>query len=142
VIGRAAHAAGLATLSLGLGFSASGDASNASGALAARLVCDPARAPGRVVCAVELSAPAEQRIAWADALILSTPAFARPLRSRVTARSDESSAIRLPLALVLDGPGSGLLRVRGRAVLCSRGSAHERCSPASQDAELNLVAVR
>jgi hypothetical protein len=139
VIGRGAQAAGLATLSLVLGFSASGDA---SGALAARLVCDPARAPGRVVCAVELSAPAEQRIAWADALILSTPAFARPLRSRVTARSDESSAIRLPLALVLDGPGRGLLRVRGRAVLCSRSGSPERCSPASHDAELQLVAVR
>lgn len=137
--GRAAHAAGLATLLLVLGFGARGDASSA---LAARLVCDPARAPGRVVCAVELSAPAEQRIAWADALILSTPPFARPLRSRVTARSDESSTIRLPLALVLDGPGQGLLRVRGRAVLCSRGGARERCSPVTHDAELQLVAVR
>jgi hypothetical protein len=139
VIGRSAHATALAALALVLGFSARGDA---SAALVARLVCDPARAPGRVVCAVELTAPAEQRIAWADALILSTPAFARPLRSRVTARSDESSTLRLPLALVLDGPGSGLLRVRGRAVLCSRGGSRERCSPASHDAELQIVAVR
>jgi hypothetical protein len=137
VIGRSAHAIALAALVLG--FSARSDA---SATLVARLVCDPARAPGRVVCAVELTAPAEQRIVWADALILSTPPFARPLRSRVTARSDESSALRLPLALVLDGPGSGLLRVRGRAVLCSRGGSRERCSPASHDAELQIVAVR
>lgn len=112
--------------------------------LEVRLTCETARAPGRVRCALEVTAPTGRRLDWADALVLETPAFARALRSRVTARELDlaQGTAKLPLALVLEGPGRGVVRVRARTVLCQAHGGRERCAPATRDAQLELVAER
>jgi hypothetical protein len=46
------------------------------------------------------------------------------------------------LALVLEGPGRGQVRVRARAVLCSGRGPRERCGPATLDSSVELVAAR
>jgi hypothetical protein len=132
---------------LGAAFASAGVALAAPGAdpaLEARLTCETARAPGRVRCTMEVSAPAGRRLDWADALVLETPAFARALRSRVVAREPDlaQGTARLPLALVLEGPGRGVVRVRGRAVLCQADGGRERCLPATRDAQIELVVER
>jgi hypothetical protein len=108
-------------------------------ALDAKLACEPGRAPGRALCTLELSPAAEQRLAWADALVLETPGFARALRARVAAKELGSPA-RLTLALVLEAPGRGTLRVRARTVLCAKTGAKERCGPVTRDVQAELVA--
>jgi hypothetical protein len=128
-------------------FAAGGAAADARAAdpeLDAKLTCEPARAPGRVVCALDVSAPAARRLVWADALILETPPFARALRARVSGRElgASQSSVRLPLALVLEGPGRGQVRVRARAVLCAGQGPRERCAPATRDSSVELVAAR
>lgn len=109
----------LSALALALGAS---DAS-ADGApqLAARLSCRPEASPGRVYCEVELEV-ASGRLSWVDALVRSSPRFARPLRARVgmrqaTSRSDRR--VRLPVVLVATDDGKGELAVQARAVVCS-----------------------
>lgn len=103
------------------------------------LGCDRPEAPGRVVCALELSAPPGAELVWADALVLATPDFARPLRARATAPAGAvGRALRVPFALLLERAGRGLVRVRGRAVSCSRSAAGERCTPETRDVELVL----
>jgi hypothetical protein len=107
--------------------------------LSAKLACEPGRAPGRALCTLELSVAAEQRLAWADALVLETPGFARALRARVAGKELGSPA-RLTLALVLEAPGRGAVRVRARTVLCSKTGAKERCGPVTRDVQAELVA--
>lgn len=109
--------------------------------LTAKLGCEPGRAPGRALCTLELSAAPDQRLTWADALVLETPSFARALRSRVAAKELGSPA-RLTLALVLEAPGRGQLRVRARTVLCRKAGAKERCGPVTRDVEAELVAAK
>jgi hypothetical protein len=111
--------------------------------LTAKLACEPGRAPGRVLCTLEVSASgaSEHRLAWADALVLETPPFARALRTRVAAR-ELGSPVRLTLALVLEAPGRGALRVRARTVLCRKAGAKERCAPSTRDVEAELVATK
>jgi hypothetical protein len=96
------------------------------------------------VCTVEIAAPPGQRISWADVLVLEAPGFARPLRSRVVARAENlpASWVRVALALVMDAPGRGVIRVRARAVLCSPAAGRERCVPATRDTELDISASR
>jgi hypothetical protein len=97
-----------------------------------------------VVCALDVSVPTGRRLVWADALILETPPFARALRARVSGKELGAAqlSVRLPLALVLDGPGRGLVRVRARAVLCTGSGPRERCLPETRDSEVELVAGR
>lgn len=102
----------------------------------ARLSCRPEAGPGRVLCELEVEAPASQRLTWADALVVEAPAFAAPLRARVgssqaTARTD--SRIRLPVALGATHAGEGLLRVKARYVTCP--SAPGPCSSGTRTVE-------
>lgn len=108
--------------------------------LAAKLGCEPGRAPGRALCTLEIAAAPEQRLAWADALVLETPGFARALRTRIAAK-ELGSPTRVTLALVLEGPGRGALRVRARTVLCRKAGAKERCGPVTRDVQAELVAA-
>jgi hypothetical protein len=96
-----------------------------------------------VLCALHLSAAAEHEIEWADALIVSAPSFAPPLRARVAGRlAARTPTAEIPLALVATSSGNGTLRVRGRALVCGTGAARARCVPAESQAELELIVGR
>ena len=99
-------------------------------ALTAQLVCQRAAAPGRILC--ELTTRARSgKLVWSDALVVSAPVFARPLRSRSVAELDASGAPRASskLALVALSTGEGTLEVLARAVVCREGTNGEWCSP-------------
>lgn len=105
--------------------------------LVARLTCDPALGPGRIRCELDLRAPEGARLSWADALVVSAPSFARPLRSRVPATREADGGARAALALLVRAVGSGSLLVLGRAVVCSTGEAKQpECGPASVSVEI------
>jgi hypothetical protein len=104
--------------------------------LSARLVCPRRPTPGRVVCEAELEVKAGV-LAWGDVLVLEAPAFASPLRSRVGPNAlfmKSEQRQRLQLALAATSPGSGLLRIRARAVVCG-GVSLDDCRPAAREAE-------
>lgn len=114
-------------------------ASAESPPLGARLTCEPAAAIGRVRCDVEVSPPTGARVGWADALVVESPEFARPLRSRVRAvREAGRGPARAPLALVATRIGQGTLRVRARAVLCADTDALAPCRAAMVDLDVEL----
>jgi len=110
-------------------------------ALAAVLTCDPITGPGRVLCSVEVRGLRTARMAWADALVVAAPEFARPLRSRVAAPRLEpsSKSARIALALVATGEGRGTLRVRARAVLCQPRAGGELCWSEVQEPSVELA---
>src|SRR5262245_24427560 len=86
----------------------------------ARLSCRREASPGRVLCELEVEVT-EGRLVWGDALVVSAPDFALPLRSRVGDKSATARAprrVRLPLALAATKTGRGELKVRARAVAC------------------------
>jgi hypothetical protein len=97
----------------------------------ASLSCQPAVAPGRILC--ELSTRVnEGKLVWSDALVVRAPGFARPLRSRVVAHLDADAAAlgaSAKLALVASEAGQGKLTVLARGVLCHDGPAGEHCGP-------------
>jgi hypothetical protein len=91
----------------------------------ARLSCRHEASPGRVLCELEVEARSGQLV-WADAVVVSAPEMARPLRARVgpgqsTART--ATRIRLPLSLAAAREGKGELQVRARWVRCPGGKA-------------------
>ncbi len=76
-------------------------------------------------------------LAWGDVLVIAAPPFAAPLRSRVGQNGlfmKSEQRQRLQLALAATSAGSGLLRVRARAVVCS-GPELDVCRPALREAE-------
>jgi hypothetical protein len=84
----------------------------------ARLGCGKEAAPGRVLCELELEVTSG-RISWADALVTGSPAFAKPLRSRVAGgQAATPRRIRIQLALAATERGSGKLQVLARSVVC------------------------
>jgi hypothetical protein len=98
--------------------------------LAAELSCRPEAAPGRVLCELRFSAPPSARIVWADALVTEAPAFAPPLRARVSpGRFSDAAGTepKLSLAFVATAPGRGRLAVLARAVVCRGSGERERC---------------
>lgn len=96
--------------------------------LGAALDCAQARDPGRVLCTAAIRAPSGARIRWADVLVLSAPAFARPLRSRVAERGAlDADTVDLTLAFVASAPGRGEVRMVARAVLCPGDGDLGRC---------------
>jgi hypothetical protein len=89
-------------------------------ALSALLSCQPAPGPGRVVCEIEGEVSGGV-LDWADAVVVSAPDFAPPLRDRVSlkqARARTQTRVRLPIALLADRLGQGTLEVRLRVVVC------------------------
>lgn len=102
--------------------------------------CERRASKGRVLCDVEFEIP-EGRIAWADVVVVQSPAFARPLRSRVgvlDARSRTERRIHIPVAFVAREQGRGAVSFRGRAVVCSGGQPHESCTPVAREVEAEL----
>lgn len=90
----------------------------------ARATCPPRVGAGRIVCQVTLTVPAEDRIRWADVVVVEAPSFALPLRSRVVASLPEQGARETQLAVPLFGTaeGTGTVALRVRAVVCAKGS--------------------
>jgi hypothetical protein len=86
----------------------------------AELVCQAVPAPGRVLC--ELEYDAERTLVWGDALVVTTPDFAKPLRARVTAPRAEGQR-KVPLAFLASRPGRGQVMVLARVVLCTADGA-------------------
>jgi hypothetical protein len=129
-----------AAVLLGLSVTAAPAASASEPVL--RLSCRNEPAPGRLLCELEMEASAG-RLAWADALIVRTPDFARPLRSRVGPREARTSGARrleLPLAFVAARTGKGEIEVLARSVVCNgaAGSSGERCTPFSRNLRAKL----
>lgn len=90
------------------------------GVLSARLECQRRATPGRVLCEAELEVETGTLV-WADVLVLDAPGFAPPLRARVGPGAvfmKTEQRHRLQLALAATAAGEGVLRVRGRAVVC------------------------
>lgn len=107
--------------------------------LGAKLACEPALSAGRVRCNLELTAPAGTRLAWADALVLKTPPFARALRTRVAQPVGSNQAqLELGLGLVASAEGRGQLSVRARAVVCPTGNERSRCRALTRVESLEL----
>lgn len=94
--------------------------------LRATLACPQRNDPGRVVCDLNFSSVlATRSLVWIDALVISTPAFVQPLRSRVTTELPEqgSATAKLAIALISSELGRAELTVRARAVSCLRATA-------------------
>lgn len=109
--------------------------------MSAALTCRPEAAPGRVLCEVQCTAGAGARLVWADALVTEAPAFARPLRARVSPeRFGEAgqSSRKLDLAFVASQPGVGRVSVRARAVVCRGQGEQERCRPETHDVQAEI----
>jgi hypothetical protein len=88
--------------------------------LEAELDCSPLPGPGRVQCVVRLR-PVGGTLHFSDAIVLSAPPFARPLRDRVLvrdARRSDDGGADLPLTLAATTDGDGELYVMGRATVC------------------------
>ena len=105
------------------------------------LGCRPEAAPGRVLCELNFKALPGARLAWADALVIATPEFAKPLRSRVTPeRSLDANATerKVGLAFVASQNGVGQVVVRARAVVCRGQGQAERCRPVTQEARAEI----
>ena len=79
--------------------------------------CRPDPVTGRLVCTVELDAPAGQTLTWSDALVVSSPPVARPLRSRVPGAGRPPK--RVVLGFVLGAGAGGRIEVLARGVACS-----------------------
>jgi len=90
------------------------------------LRCRAEPSPGRVLCELEITSE-RGRLAWADALVVATPPFARPLRSRVAGREVTERRREVPLAFVATAAGEGEIEVEARAVVCD-----DVCLPVSR----------
>jgi hypothetical protein len=105
--------------------------------LLAEAACDPLPGPGKVHCTVRERA-ANGKFTWGDVIVLSAPAFAPPLRTRLgsgdASRSDPGGA-DFALALAATGDGSGKLRVLARAVVCGAVG----CRPVRAEATASVV---
>jgi hypothetical protein len=110
-------------------------------AMSAQLSCRPEAAPGRVLCELTYAAAPGARLAWADALVTATPAFVKPLRSRLTPERSldaQVSTRKLSLAFVAGQSGVGRVTVRARAVVCRGQGKAERCRPELHDVQAEI----
>jgi hypothetical protein len=99
------------------------------------LDCDPLPGPGKVLCVVRLR-PLGGSLHWSDALVISAPPFATPLRDRVTdAKRNDDAGADLPLTLAATGDGEGELYVIGRATVCDERA----CRPVQAQASARIV---
>lgn len=105
------------------------------------LNCVPRIGKGRVVCDAEITAKAG-RLTWADAIITKAPAFAPPLRDRVSLREAserDASHLRLPFALIAQQAGEGEVTIKARAVWCRATTTQELCVSVSHTVAARVV---
>jgi hypothetical protein len=94
-----------------------------------------------VLCELKYAAREGARLTWADALVTATPAFVKPLRSRVTPERTldaQASTRKLSLAFVAAQSGVGQVTVRARAVVCRGAGNAERCHPETHDVQAEI----
>lgn len=128
------------SLAVALALAVTNVAADAPG-MSAALSCRPEAAPGRVLCEVQCAASAGARLVWADALVTGAPAFARPLRARVSPErfAEAGQTLRkLGLAFVASQPGVGRVSVRARAVVCRGEGEQESCRPETHDVQAEI----
>lgn len=119
----------LGLLSVVFGLAFSGPVHADMNRLEARLSCQRAAGPGRVLCELTTK-PSSGKLVWSDALVVRAPDFARPLRSRFVAQlgaGSEPGAAWAKLALVASRPGRGQLELLARGVVCPDPGAGELC---------------
>lgn len=100
-----------------------GGPTSADTALGGTFSCPQRQGAGRVVCDLELPKRAgTSTLVWVDALVIKTPPFIKPLRSRVTVRvvPGAGGALNLPVPFVAHELGQAEISVRARAVACQR----------------------
>jgi len=105
--------------------------------LKAEVDCAPSPGPGRVQCVVRLR-PVGGTLHFSDALVLSAPPFAPPVRDRVAVRDakrSDGAGADLPLVLAATGDGDGELYVLARATVCSERG----CRPVQGEATARVV---
>ena len=93
----------------------------------ASMSCRVEAGSGRLLCTVSFTAPAERTIAWSDALVVAAPGAAKPLRNRVTSRSDHPDQV--VLAFVIGSGEGGRIAVLARAVTCPKSPRSGSCTP-------------
>jgi hypothetical protein len=89
--------------------------------------CPAADAPGRVKCTAEARVSPGSKIAWADAIIVSTPPFIQALRGRIApsdATDTQDELWRFAFAVVAKQRGKGEIVLRVRAVVCQNEACH------------------
>jgi hypothetical protein len=105
--------------------------------LAAEVTCDPLPGPGKVQCLVRVR-PVGGALQWSDAIVVSAPPFAPPLRTRVAigdAKRNDAEGADFSLALAATADGVGELKVRARATVCGDGG----CRPVQAEGTARVV---
>jgi hypothetical protein len=105
--------------------------------LTAEVSCDPSPGPGKVQCVVKVR-PVGGALRWSDAIVLSAPSFAPPLRTRVAvgdAKRNDAEGADFSLALAATGDGVGELKVLARAAVCGDGG----CRPVQAEGATRVV---
>jgi hypothetical protein len=89
---------------------------------------------GRLVCTIELTPPAGEELTWSDALVISAPPRAQPLRSRVSGSGRPPR--RIEIGFLLSPGEGGRILVRVRAVTCPvarKGERPKACRSSTDD---------
>jgi hypothetical protein len=121
---------------LGTGF-AHADGGTRVPSLLTEVTCDPLPGPGKVQCLVRVR-PVGGSLRWSDAIVLSAPPFAPPLRTRVAvgdAKRNDADGADFALALAATADGVGELKVLARATLCGDGG----CRPVQAEGVARVV---
>ncbi|HQY62262.1 MAG: hypothetical protein IPF92_03570 [Myxococcales bacterium] len=89
-------------------------------ALEAAASCERSAEPGRIRCTLTVTPLTARRetLEWADAVVSAAPAFATPLRGRLTPVELGPTGARFAFALAARTRGRGPLALRVRAVVC------------------------
>jgi hypothetical protein len=92
---------------------------------------------GRLLCTVMLAVPNERVLSWSDALVVSAPPAARPLRSRVASSSARPEQI--VIGFVLGRGAGGRIEVVARAVTCPLTPRAGTCTPERRTVSYELT---
>jgi len=121
VLANAGRALWAAAGALGIALFAVPAASAPELELRAAMTCQTEPGSGRLLCTVSFEAPGGRALSWCDALVVSAPPAAKPLRSRVRGTGTPK---RVVLGFVLGAGAGGRIDVLARAVACpAKGSA-------------------
>jgi hypothetical protein len=104
----------------------------------ASMLCDRAPEPGRVRCFVEVRAPSDHTITWADVVIQKVPDFVTPLKGRLgdeDATAKEGARWRWAFGIVAKKTGQGEARALVRIVSCEG----KRCTPISSEVRATIT---
>ena len=120
-----------AVLALALAGHARGDEG-----MKASMECRLEAGSGRLLCTVALAAPAGRVLSWSDALVVSAPPAARPLKSRVASGSGRPDQI--VIGFVVGSGDGGRIEVVARAVSCPAASRAGACTPERRTVSYDL----